>query len=285
MERKLPTYEIAGIPFIVDVEYNLLRHPEQQEIGYRFFQDMEDMDGRYRLKVDSKTLIPLTLSPAAEEILTVYVPYMVELDPEGVALKFSCPVSELPRSDLLLENNEELMYRRKIGKPAAMMILGEQFFVDTANGYMVAPGVGAQDWLNINTMPLDPFGVSYRCLYDPAKKKEFTTAVDGVVPEGIIALEIPHIRFSDSYNYRRLFGSWIEPTEHEWFLRYPVRSNMEARVIPLEKMGYKRKAEGQAKGEELAEKKREQEKPGQRTEGAKIAPKAKGKSKGQGGIH
>lgn len=238
--RTLPTYEINAVPFIVDVDYNLLRHPGNEQIAYGFFRDMKDMGAHYRLCIDTLTFQPL--EPDQEHGkpgIGIYdVPHMVKLDPEGTAIKFSMPVSTLPDTDHGLKSNEDLLHRRCIGKPAAIMILGDYFFVDTEKGYLASPGLGAKDWLNVNNMAQDPLRVCYRCLFDPVTRTEYKPGDNKEVPTGIIGLEIPHLKFADSYNYRIVHNLQKVITISDWHRIYPVRSNMEARVIPVEKMGF-----------------------------------------------
>lgn len=245
INRILPTYEIAGVPFRVDVDYNLLRHPEKQELAYRFFRDIIDIGGSYRLLLDRATLRALDpeLPVAAEGgSLIVDLPQMVALDPEGMAEKYGCTQAALPRYDRDLQNNEDLLWRRQAGKPAAIMIGADQFFADTDNGYLVGPGMEAKDWLNVNAMPTDYWNTCYHCLYDPTTRKQYKPGREEVIPEGILALEIPHLAFSDSYNYRRLYrdrGAGAGLRDEEWFRRYPVRANMKARIISPKQLGYR----------------------------------------------
>lgn len=239
MERELPIFEIAGVPFIVDVDFNLLRHPQHPRLVYDFFDDMEDNGKGYSLYIDPKTLQPVLpgFGGARLELLTVDVPYMVRLDPAGIKEKFGYQKDDLPQSDLLLRPSPNILSSIQKGQPATIYIGLEKFFIDTTNGYLMAPGIPSEHWLNLNGMPRDQLRTCYRLFYDPVTKKEFKPIAGEPLPQAVIAVEIPHIRFADSFNYKRVnWSSFQNFPEQEYYRRFPVRESMNARIVEMGKV-------------------------------------------------
>lgn len=238
MNRTLPKYEIEGIDFIVDVDFNLLRHPTENKIGYSFLHDMTETGTGYTLIIDPKSMLSDTQTELQGKQVIYEIPYMVKLDPEGMKEKFSTLI--LPETDSELKSNEDLLYRRSIGKPAAVDILDDYFFVSAEQDHFIAPGAGSKFCLlDTRKMSMDNFITVHQCLYDPTAKAVYRPE-DNTVPEGIIGLEIPSIAYCDSYNYARLHNRLEEPDFFRW---HPVRANMKAREIAVEKLGYTRKSQ------------------------------------------
>lgn len=235
MNRTWPTFEIEGIDFIVDVDFNLLRHPTDEKIGYSFLYDMKETATGYTLTINPDSLLTDRQSQLPEKKVIYEIPYMVKLDPEGMKEKFM--ISILPETDSELKNNEDLWYRRSIGKPAAVKILDEYFYVNVEQGYFIAPGEGSKfSLLDTRKMSMDHFSTVHRCLYDPSIKSLYHPE-SLVIPEGIVGLQIPAMAYCDSYNFARL-EDWIN--EPDFFRWHPVRFDMAAREIPIEKLGYQR---------------------------------------------
>ncbi|OJV52275.1 MAG: hypothetical protein BGO31_05440 [Bacteroidetes bacterium 43-16] len=238
MNRTLPTYEIEGVDFLVDVDFNLLRHPRDEKIGYSFLHDMTDTATGYTLTINPDNLLSDRQAEMHGKPVIYEIPYMVKLDPDGMKEKFRTDI--LPETDIELKNNEDLLYRRSIGKPAAIKVLDDYFFVDTESSIFFGPKVGGRfSSLHTENMPMDSFLTVYQCLYDPTAKLMYHPE-SRVIPEGVIGLQLPALAYCDSYNYARLHGRLKEP---EFFRWHPVRANMAAREIPIEQLGYIRKAQ------------------------------------------
>jgi hypothetical protein len=98
MKRQLPIVDIAGTPFYVDVLHDELRQKDnaQNRISFNVF----DQDGNgYTFLYDSKGKnIPankVDLKHLEEGMQWVTLPALMELDPEGIALKYDIPLSIL----------------------------------------------------------------------------------------------------------------------------------------------------------------------------------------------
>ncbi len=238
MNRLLPTYEIEGIDFIVDVDFNLLRHPIHEKIGYSFLHDMTETGTGYTLTIDPDSMLSKNQSDLQGRRTIYEIPYMVKLDPEGMKEKFCTGI--LPETDGELKNNENIWYMRQIGTSAAVKILDDYYFLNAEGRCFIRTRVDSPiSLLDTAKMSMDHFITVHQCLYDPQAKTIYHPE-SWVLPEGIIGLQIPTMAYCDSYNYARVQNRLDEPDFFRW---HPVRSNMPAREIPIEQLGYIRKAQ------------------------------------------
>ncbi|OJV52273.1 MAG: hypothetical protein BGO31_05430 [Bacteroidetes bacterium 43-16] len=236
MERVLPTYEIAGIPFIVDVDYSLLRHPEDERYTISFLNDLEDKGSHYDLYMDKTTMEPAVYqlrTPDDGNTLIFNIPQMVQLDPEGVAFKYGIAPNMLPEKDIDCTMNPEVFKKREMGQLSVIDICGHPFFIDVRNGLLQPKDDFTTMGIELSKLEVDDSGTAYLCLYDP--QKHTTVTLDPKIkkiPRGIVALQIPSETILDSYAVARQYNL-LESTD--WFRKFPVRTNLSARIIPWEK--------------------------------------------------
>jgi hypothetical protein len=107
MIRQLPVVDIAGTAFYVDVVHDELRQKDnpQNRISFNVF----DQDGNgYTFLYDGKRKnVPenkAELDKMEEGMQWVTLPALMELDPEGIALKYDIPLSVLC-PELTLQND------------------------------------------------------------------------------------------------------------------------------------------------------------------------------------
>ncbi len=95
MNRPLPTVEIAGTAFYVDVLHEELRQKDNPENRISFNVFDQDGDG-YTFLYDWKRKNVAENSKQMEEgFQWVTLPALMELDPEGIAQKYHIPLEVL----------------------------------------------------------------------------------------------------------------------------------------------------------------------------------------------
>lgn len=98
MTRRLPLVDVAGTAFYVDVLHEELRQKEDPDNRISFNVFDQDGDG-YTFLYDSRIKnIPAKkadLKHMEEGLQWVTLPALMELDPEGIALKYDIPLAIL----------------------------------------------------------------------------------------------------------------------------------------------------------------------------------------------
>ncbi|MNU20710.1 hypothetical protein D3C71_89590 [compost metagenome] len=234
MERQLPTYQIGNIPFIVDVDYNLLRHPGDERHTISFFDDLEDKGTHYHLYLDPLTgeCTSYRYLDKDTEYIQLQVPQMVKLDPEGIAAKYSISIGDIPDRDSKLYMNPDLFRQREMGKLPVMDICGHPFYIDVRIDLLRPKDDFSTMGINISDLEVDDSGTKYLFLYQPETHRRVSIDKHMTeIPKGIVALEIPFENILDSYAVARQRGLL---DSMEWFRKYPVRTGLKARIIPWE---------------------------------------------------
>jgi len=110
MKRQLPIVDIAGTPFYVDVLHDELRQKDNPGNSIPFGVFDQDGDG-YTFLYDSRRKgIPenrADLEHMEDGLQWVTIPALMELDPEGIALKYDIPLSILCPEKALKEEDTE----------------------------------------------------------------------------------------------------------------------------------------------------------------------------------
>lgn len=109
--RQLPIVEIAGTLFYVDVLHDELRQKDNpaNRISFNVFD--QDGDGYTFLYDSRRKNVPenrANLKQMEEGMEWITIPALMELDPEGIALKYNIPLSVLcPELDTLNKDDYE----------------------------------------------------------------------------------------------------------------------------------------------------------------------------------
>jgi hypothetical protein len=109
MTRQLPTVDIAGTSFYVDVLHEELRQKDNPENRISFNVFDQDGDG-YTFLYDRKWKNdPENRELMEDSFQWVTLPALMELDPEGIAQKYHIPLEVLcpERAQLLSEDDDE----------------------------------------------------------------------------------------------------------------------------------------------------------------------------------
>lgn len=236
MERLLPTYQIGNTRFVVDIDYNLLRHPVDDRNTISFTEDLEDKGDHYNLYIDpcSGACASFKDVDALTEYILVQVPQMVHLDPEGIASKYGMSKDVLPSRDKQLYMDPDLFRKRENGQLPVIELCGHPFFVDLPADLLQPKDDFSTMGINISGLAADGSGTRYRFLYDPETHQRVSMDSDQLLelPKGLELLEIPFENVLDSYAVARERGLL---DSLEWFRKYPVRTGLKARVVPRER--------------------------------------------------
>ena len=239
MNKELPVLNINDTPYLVDVDYGLFREKADPEkvIG---MGELKDVGSHYLLDIPGQT--------------RVAIPYMVELDPDGVSKKYGIQVKELPKKDGELKCNRQCLADRLQGKLPTIELEGHTFFVDLHLGFLRPKDDFSTMGLELNRLPLNKSGTGFQFLYDPKSHTEVIYDENWTeIPKGIMAMEIPGeftldpvgtiMKYSNTLDKKYPFGNRAEALDlyeksigfREFLDRYPVRYNLKAHVIPWER--------------------------------------------------
>lgn len=239
MNKELPALKINGKEYLLDVDYGLFREKANPERvikrGY-----LKDVGVHYLLDIPGQT--------------KVAVPYMVELDPEGMSKKYGIPVKDLPATDGELKCDRQWLADRLQGKLPTIELAGHTFFVDLRLGLLRPKDDFRTMGIELNRLPLNESGTGFQFLYDPKNHAEVIYDENWTeIPKGVMAIEIPGeftldpvgtiMKYSDTLDKKYPFGNRAEALDlyeksvgfREFLDRYPVRYNLKARLIPWER--------------------------------------------------
>ena len=95
MTRQLPIVDIAGTAFYVDVLHEQLRQKDNPENRISFNVFDQDGDGYTFLYDGKRKNVPGSREQMEDGFQWVTLPALMELDPEGIALKYHIPLEVL----------------------------------------------------------------------------------------------------------------------------------------------------------------------------------------------
>lgn len=110
MTRQLPIVDIAGTSFYVDVLHEELRQRDDPHNRISFNEFDQDGNGYTFLYDKQRRNVPagkVDLKHMEPWLQWVTVPALMELDPEGIALKYDIPLSVLCPDKLLIPDEED----------------------------------------------------------------------------------------------------------------------------------------------------------------------------------
>lgn len=110
MTRQLPVVDIAGTPFYVDVLREELRQQDDPHNSISFNEFDQDGNGYTFLYDKGRKNVPdskVDLKHMEPWLEWVTIPALMELDPEGIALKYDIPLAVLCPDRLLTSDDED----------------------------------------------------------------------------------------------------------------------------------------------------------------------------------
>lgn len=273
MARDLPTVNIKGTDFIIDVDKIELREKSNPTNTISFF-DMTDYGDNYEFAygLQSKN-IPNIFSN--EPMVLVGLDEMVKLDPVGMAEKYRCKVEDIHlKSDFELMVDQEAYEKRKMGILPTIAIAGYTFFVDIRMGMLRPLNDFASTGIvfkQIGTYYQDD-KETYLIPYNPATRsfQEFNYHGITEYTKDVIAIEFPHEKFLDPIGYNNLIGL----PEKSRLKELNLKSHFVASVIPWKQtplediiQDNKKKQEGQ---KSVSHQKSDEEKVNKRNKGPRL---------------
>ncbi|WP_214072599.1 hypothetical protein [Mucilaginibacter sp. dw_454] len=107
MNRPLPTVDIAGTAFYVDVLHEELRQKDNPENRFSFNVFDQDGDGYTFLYDRKRKNVPENREQMEDSFQWVTLPALMELDPEGIAQKYHIPLEILCPERVGSDEDEE----------------------------------------------------------------------------------------------------------------------------------------------------------------------------------
>lgn len=220
VQRKLPEIMLLDQWFEVDVDFGVLRNKDNIAACIPFDR-MQIEDGMYTFYFDfglGKT--------------QVFVPQMVNLDPEGVAKKYGMSVTDLPKNDADLQSNSEWIDSRiRYGRLPIMKIVDQEYYVDIRLGELRK----TDNWSGtIKLFDCDRLDDKFYFFYD-FKKHEVAHIPDHIseMPRNVVLVELPDVIRMDPV----AVGTIVLEDEKHFLEKHAVamRPRQEARIHPLEK--------------------------------------------------
>ena len=220
------------------------------------FDDMEFNAEGYVARIDADHIGQA--NPFSKNFFEIPIDHLVKLDPERMAKKYGISVTNLPVTDDLLTYNRENLILRVMGGLPKMKIYNCEFIIDLRLGLLRPVNDFRTIGIELKELPMDPSGSVYQCFYD-FKKHELAQLPlrPTSIPKNVIAIEIPNenaldpfycaMKYSDLNGLSRQYPiinaelanaiDWEKSGMSAYFNRYPVRYNLEARVVPWESTG------------------------------------------------
>ncbi|QQT46049.1 Uncharacterised protein [Sphingobacterium multivorum] len=232
-----PIIKIEGTEFLLDVDHFHLREKENSENTISFFE-MDDEGHGYSFEYNRLSRnMPDPWDPKAE-ITTVRLLQLVEMDPEGMALKYGMAVEDLKgMTDFDLMVDQKALEGRLKGRLTTVEIAGHTFYVDIPMD-MLRP---KDDFLSkgIVFKAIDHYcsedGNVYTIPYNPIRHEFQELDYDNLTefPKDLIAIEFPSERYLDPIGYNR---------KHGWDLldrlkETTIRSHFTARIVDWKETG------------------------------------------------
>ncbi|WP_333627472.1 hypothetical protein [Sphingobacterium siyangense] len=210
MERELPIVKIEGTEFLLDVNEVLLREKGNPENTISFFE-MDDEGHGYSFEYNRQRRNIPDPWDATADITTVRLLQLVEMDPEGMALKYGFAVEEIKgKTDFDLMVDQKALEERLQGRLTTIDIAGHTFYVDIPMD-MLRP---KDDFLSkgIVFSDIDHYyseeGRVYAIPYSPARREFQELDYDNLTefPKDLIVVEFPNERFLDPVGWNRKHG-------------------------------------------------------------------------------
>ncbi|MDX3916985.1 MAG: hypothetical protein QHC79_25815 [Pseudosphingobacterium sp.] len=235
MERELPTFDIEGTTFVVDVLRNEL-HERDNPINNISFSQLRDVPDGYLIEYNPQTRNVADPWDDETELISVVLPQLTSLDPEGMAKKYGYSSTEdiQGKTDLEVLMGQEALKERLRGKLPTLDILGHTFYVDIFMNCIrpkddfTTLGINLQDLEDY----LDEETARYRFPYNPQKHQmerlDYYTITS--IPKGIVPIEFPYEKELDPVGYARAHGFDLE----EVLLEAPMKAHSQAKVITWE---------------------------------------------------
>ena len=230
MIRVLPTVNIHGKEFIVDVDKTEIRQMDRPE-NTMSFHDMIDFGTKYTFICDTKDLgITAPDDHKNQNFLSVELPPMAELDPIGMAEKYGKAVEDIKgKTDFEIMVDQELLQERLTGKLPLIDIARNSYIVDIRLKELRMEN-DPLNRINLRDLEFSPDGTHYQFYYD-SNSKQALAVHPALSPYqgGILYIEIPNELKLDPVAVARDY----EIGENDLLRRFPPQKDLKAKVTPV----------------------------------------------------
>lgn len=192
MERKLPTFEIEGTTFEVDVIKEELREIDNPVNIISIRNEISDRVDHYWFLYD--TLEKNLPGPWSDKsnIVEIRMPLMVELDPEGMAARFNRSIEQVKsETDFSLLVDLQQVIERLEGRLPVIDICGHDFVVDLRLGEL-RPKDHFETSITLSNLDTDRDGDNYEAFYHPPSLE--VVSLDHTItelPRDVVVISIP----------------------------------------------------------------------------------------------
>ena len=209
MERELPTINIEGTDFIVDVTKLELREKSDQKNTIPF-EDMRNVGDGYAFEYSLKNKnLPGLFD---RESRTVKIPEFVILDPIGMAHKYNHSVNGIKdKSDFeLMVNQQAYDMRVNKGILPTVEIAGHTFYVDIRMDMLrpkddfLSKGIVLSDIENYYDEDKRTYTIPYNPKTHEFQEPDYRNIKE--LPKDLIAVEFPSERLLDRIGWNRQYG-------------------------------------------------------------------------------
>ncbi len=237
MKRKLPIYTIEGTDFLVDVDKVELREKSNPENVISFFE-MKDVGNGYVFDYSIKDKNLPSLFGTDQEITTLQIPEMVDLDPVGMAEKYGISMRNIKgKTDFDLMVDQSALQQRQMGRLTTIDIAGHLFYVDIPMD-MLRPkddfhskGIQFSEIDNYYDEVKNRYIIPYNPRTREFQEPDFNTIL--AIPKELIVIEFPHERVLDPVGVNRKWGY----AETEDLKKINIKPHFEAKIIHWKETG------------------------------------------------
>ncbi|WP_433903278.1 hypothetical protein [Sphingobacterium puteale] len=242
----MKTLKISNTEYIVDIDNNRLVESPSRNCILRF-QDMKEVPEGYAFNFDADGKLA-----GGKGTHRHIIPFMVQLDPEGMAKKYGIEPQSLPAKDRDLKFNKKILEERVGGKLPVFKIHDQDFIVDLRLGLLRPVNDFSTMGIVLRELDIDPSGTVYQFLYH-TKKHEVVLWDENIqaIPKNVLPVEIPIDHVLDPFGFamrhsemgglssRYPMGRKEDIEKIDWnatglmgfFNEYPQRNNLEAAVL------------------------------------------------------
>ncbi|WP_367867000.1 hypothetical protein [Pedobacter sp. WC2423] len=258
MDRELPKLKIGNTEFVIDVMNSRLIQAEKPD-NIISFNDMEDKGIYYKFFYDSDTCnigklkdVPdrqlnqnfdfgydsihlklfMDVYSYDENHVMLRIPQMVELDPEGMAIRCKIPVEELGgKADFSLLVDQKAYQRRRNNEFLPQInIAGDMYSLEPKTGVLHPVDFGSGLEINMGNLLKSDNGQNIG-LYDLnghcGVKVEFD--INKKFPENIVAFELPNMIKLDPVGVALNHGLDMRSI----LRKYPIIEDYSAKISPV----------------------------------------------------
>ena len=232
MEHELQGVNLEGVLYIVDARLDALIELGNER-NLLHFSEMHYTDTHYELKYQpDRRQIASKREIEVRQYMTVKLPHLTSLDPEGMAERCQKPVSQIKgMTDYDALVDPKALELRLKGELPRVEILGHTYYADVRMGSirpkdaLQTAGLKAE----IQNQYFSPDGHHYRVPMDPVTReiREVNWEKITEIPKDLVLIDIPSIQRLDPVGYARDLK--LEPKQ---FLRnHPPRQEHVARQV------------------------------------------------------